>query len=259
MNDEQLLRYGRQILVPEIDLDGQEKIRASTVLVIGLGGLGSAIAYYLTGAGIGRLILNDFDVVDWSNLQRQIVHNESRIGVNKAESARQTLHALNSDIRIDAIAEKLDREALLKIASGCDVIVDGSDNFRTRHLINEVSLLSGKPLVSGAAIRLEGQLSVFNASDHSPCYQCLYGETGVDQDMTCADNGVLAPLVGIIGAMQATEALKLVSGFGETLDGRLMVLDVKTMNMRTLKLAQDPSCMCHQLRQNRKSSSSQAG
>lgn len=251
MNDDQLLRYGRQILVPEIDLDGQESIRASTVLLIGLGGLGSAIGYYLAAAGVGRLLLNDFDTVDWSNLQRQIVHNESRIGINKAESARQTLQALNSDIRIETISDQLEKSALLELAEDCDIIVDGSDNFRTRHLINEVSLLSGKPLVSGAAIRLEGQLSVFNAHAHSPCYQCLYGETGADEEMTCAENGVLAPLVGIIGAMQATETLKLLAGFGETLDGRLLLLDAKTMTIRSLELVQDPDCVCHQLRAQR--------
>lgn len=249
MNDDQLLRYGRQILLHDIDLDGQKKILDSTVLLIGLGGLGSAIAYYLAGAGVGHLILNDFDAVDWSNLQRQIVHDESRIGMNKAISARQSLQALNSDIQIDAIDERLDRAQLLERAKSCDVIVDGTDNFRTRHLINEISLLSGKPLVSGAAIKLEGQLSVFNATVESPCYQCLYGHSTEDEDMTCSSNGVLAPLVGIIGAMQATETLKLIAGFGETLDGRLVILDARSMNIRILSLVQDPDCDCHQIRQ----------
>lgn len=248
MNDEQLLRYGRQILLPEIDLDGQQKIRDATVLLIGLGGLGSAIAYYLTGAGVGRLILNDFDTVDKSNLQRQIVHQESSIGINKAISAKQTLQRLNSDIQIEAISEKLERQALLELASSCDVIVDGSDNFATRQLINEISLLSGKPLVSGAAIRLEGQVSVFNTQPDSPCYACLYGSDNADDKMTCSENGVLAPLVGIIGSIQAMEVLKLIAGFGETLDKRLLVLDGHTMHFRTMQLAQDPGCVCHQLR-----------
>lgn len=248
MNDKQLLRYGRQILLSDIDLEGQQKILNASVLVMGLGGLGSAIAYYLAGAGVGRLLLNDFDTVDWSNLQRQIVHNESRIGVNKAESARQTLQALNSDIQIDAVTGKLDKQALLELAKSCDVMVDGTDNFRTRQLINEISLLSGKPLVSGAAIKLEGQLSVFNVTSSSPCYQCLYGNSMENEDMTCSSNGVLAPLVGIIGSMQAVETIKLIAGFGETLDGRLLILDAKTMNIRTLSLSQDPGCGCHQLR-----------
>ncbi len=248
MNDDQLLRYGRQILLPEIDLHGQQRIKDATVLVIGLGGLGSAISFYLAGAGVGHLLLNDFDAVDKSNLQRQIVHQEASVGMNKAQSARQTLQRLNSDIEIQAIEEKLDRQALLELAAGCDVIVDGSDNFATRHLINEISLLSGKPLVSGAAIRLEGQVSVFNTQADSPCYACLYGTDNSDDHMTCSENGVLAPLVGIIGSIQAMETLKLIVGFGETLDKRLLVLDAKTMNIRTLKLAQDPSCICHQLR-----------
>lgn len=247
MNDDQLLRYGRQILVPDIDLEGQEKILDSTVLVIGLGGLGSAIGYYLAGAGVGHLLLNDFDEVEWSNLQRQIVHDESRVGMNKALSARQSLQALNSDIRIDAFSEKLDKRQLLEQAKCSDVIVDATDNFRTRHLINEISLQSGKPLVSGAAIKLEGQLSVFNASASSPCYQCLYGYGSNDEDMTCSSNGVLAPLVGIIGAMQAAETLKLIGGFGETLDGRVLILDARSMRIRTLTLEKDPDCKCHQV------------
>jgi molybdopterin-synthase adenylyltransferase len=248
VNDEQLLRYGRQILLPEIDLDGQQKIRAATVLLVGLGGLGSAIAYYLAGAGVGRLILNDFDTVDKSNLQRQIVHQESSVGINKAISAQQTLQKLNSDISIEAISEKLDHQALLELAAGCDAIVDGSDNFATRHLMNEISLRSAKPLVSGAAIRLEGQVSVFNAKADSPCYACLYGSDNSDDNMTCSENGVLAPLVGIIGSIQALETLKLIAGFGETLDKRLLLLDGKTMNVRSMKLAQDPGCICHQWR-----------
>lgn len=248
MNDEQLVRYGRQIMLPDIDLEGQQKILKASVLVMGLGGLGSAISYYLAGAGIGRLVLNDFDTVDWSNLQRQIVHNESRIGLNKAESARQTLQALNSDIQIDAVTDKLDKLALLELAKTCDVIVDGTDNFRTRQIINEISLLSSKPLVSGAAIKFEGQLSVFNVTSSSPCYQCLYGSSMEDEELTCSSNGVLAPLVGIIGAIQATETIKLIAGFGETLEGRLLIMDAKTMSIRTLSLSQDPDCGCHRLR-----------
>ena len=245
MNDQQLLRYGRQILVPEIDLAGQQKLLDASVLVIGLGGLGSSIAYYLAAAGIGRLMLNDFDAVDFSNLQRQIVHIESRVGVNKAESARQTLQQLNSDIRIEAISEKLDHDGLLALARQADVIVDGTDNFRTRHLINDISLQSGKPLVSGAAIQMQGQISVFNATENSPCYQCLYGKTGMDENMSCADNGVLSPLVGVIGSLQAAEAIKLIAGFGDSLVGKLLLVDLKTMDFRKLGLARDPQCDRH--------------
>jgi adenylyltransferase/sulfurtransferase len=248
MNDKQLLRYSRQIMLPEIDVDGQQRLNDATVLVMGLGGLGSSLAYYLAGAGVGHLILNDFDAVDWTNLQRQIVHNENRIGVNKAKSAKQTLEALNSDIRITVIPDKQDGNALLGLAQSCDVIVDSTDNFTTRNLMNEISLLSGKPLVSGAAIRMEGQLSVFNVTSSSPCYQCLYGVNGADENMSCSENGVIAPLVGIIGSMQALETIKLITGVGETLDGRLLVLDGKTMVLRTLALSQDPDCGCHRLR-----------
>ncbi len=248
MNDEQLLRYGRQILLPEIDLQGQQKIRDSSVLVIGLGGLGSAISFYLAAAGVGHLLLNDFDAVDQSNLQRQIVHQENSVGRNKAQSARDTLQKLNSDIEIRAIEQKLDKAALLELAGSCDVIVDGSDNFATRHLINEVSLLSARPLVSGAAIRLEGQVGVFNTAPDSPCYACLYGSDAADDAMTCSENGVLAPLVGIIGSIQALETLKLIVGFGESLDKRLLIVDASTMNIKTVRLAQDPGCGCHGLR-----------
>lgn len=248
MNDRQLLRYGRQILVPEIDLHGQQKILDSTVLLVGLGGLGSAVAYYLAGAGVGHLILNDFDEVDFSNLQRQIVHDESRVGLNKSLSAQQSLRSLNSDIQIDAVTGQLDKQAMFELAKSCDVIIDASDNFRTRQMINEVSLQSAKPLVSGAAIQLQGQLSVFNYTATSPCYQCLYGDSIEDQDMTCSSNGVLSPLVGIIGSMQAAETLKLLAGFGDTLDGRLMTLDARNMQFRALALQQDPECMCHQIR-----------
>ncbi len=251
MNDEQLLRYSRQIMLPEIDIAGQQKLQDATVLLMGLGGLGSAVAYYLAAGGIGHLILNDFDEVDWSNLQRQIVHDESRVGLNKAESAKQSLQALNSDIRITPVTQKQDKQHLIELARNCDVIVDGSDNFATRYLLNEVSLLTGTPLVSGAAIRMEGQLSVFNATEQSPCYQCLYGDSREQQDMSCSNNGVLAPLVGIIGAMQAAETIKLVAGFGDTLDGRLLILDVKTMAVKTLALTRDPHCDCQRLAQMR--------
>ncbi len=247
MNDDQLLRYSRQIMLPDIDVTGQQKLQDASVLVMGLGGLGSALAYYLAAGGVGHLVLNDFDAVDWTNLQRQIVHDESRIGMNKAESARQTLQALNSDVRITTVGEKQDKQALLQLAQSCDVIVDGSDNFATRYLLNEISLLTKTPLVSGAAIRMEGQISVFNATENSPCYQCLYGRSREQEDMSCSNNGVLAPLVGIIGAMQAAETIKLIAGFGDILDGRLLILDARSMEIKTITLSVDPECDCQRL------------
>jgi adenylyltransferase/sulfurtransferase len=245
MNDEQLLRYSRQILLPDIDIKGQQKICDASVLVIGLGGLGSAVAYYLAAAGVGRLFLNDFDQVDESNLQRQIIHNQSRIGVNKADSAAQTLTKLNSDIDLNVIDEKLDEQGMLSIARQCDVIIDGSDNFASRFLSNKVSLQASVPLVSGAAIRMEGQVSVFNQTADSPCYQCLYGDQASELDMSCANNGVLAPLVGMIGSIQAVEALKLITGVGQTLDRRLLLVDIRDMQLRTLNIERNPDCRCH--------------
>lgn len=248
MNDEQLLRYSRQIMLPDIDVKGQQKLNDATVLIMGLGGLGSVVAYYLAGAGVGHLILNDFDDVDWSNLQRQIIHNEKRIGMNKAVSARETLQVLNSDIKTSVVDRKLDEDALLDLASQSDVLADGSDNFQTRRMMNTISLKSGTPLVSGAAIRMEGQISTFNLSTESPCYQCLYGNQLDDEELTCSENGVIAPLVGIIGSMQAMEVMKIITGIGEPLDGRLMLVDAKSMGIRTLNLMQDPACSCHESR-----------
>lgn len=245
MNDDQLLRYSRQILLPDIDVTGQQKICDASVLLIGLGGLGSAVAYYLAAAGVGRLFLNDFDQVDESNLQRQIVHNQSRLGLNKAESAANTLAALNSEIDLRVIDKKLDEQGMLAIVRQCDVIIDGSDNFASRFLTNKVSLRASVPLVSGAAIRMEGQVSVFNQMADSPCYQCLYGEQTDELDMSCANNGVLAPLVGMVGSIQAAEALKLITGVGQTLDRRLLLVDARDMQLQTLKIERNPDCGCH--------------
>lgn len=245
MNDQQLLRYSRQILLPDIDIAGQQKICDASVLLIGLGGLGSAVAYYLAAAGVGRLFLNDFDRVEESNLQRQIIHNQSRLGLNKAVSAVQTLVELNSETDLRVIDQKLDEQAMLVIARQCDLIIDGSDNFASRFLSNRVSLQAGVPLVSGAAIRMEGQVSVFNQTAESPCYQCLYGDQASELEMSCSNNGVLAPLVGMIGSIQAAEALKLITGTGQTLDKRLLLVDVRDMQLRTLGVTRNPDCGCH--------------
>ena len=245
MLDEQLLRYSRQIMLPQFDVGGQEKILASRVLIIGLGGLGSPVAMYLAAAGVGHLVLVDDDVVDLGNLQRQIAHNSGRIGRNKAESARETLLALNPGISVDIHTERLARESLDWELAQCNVLVDCTDNFASRYALNDAAFSHGVPLVSGAAIRMEGQVSVFDPlSAASPCYRCLYEESG-ELDTGCSTNGVLAPLVGIVGSIQATECLKLLAGVGSTLVGRLLLIDALTMQFRELQLKRNPACDRH--------------
>lgn len=241
MNDEQLLRYSRQIMLPDVDIDGQEKLLAARVLIIGLGGLGSPVAMYLAAAGVGHLVLADFDAVDLTNLQRQIAHTTARIGVNKAVSAAHNLRELNPEVTIDCIEKILDADNLAAQVKRADVVVDCTDNFATRFAINAACVTEKVPLVSGAAIRLEGQVAVFDARDESgPCYRCLYEEDS--DDATCAANGVLAPLVGIIGSMQALETIKLICGFGTGLTGRLLLLDARHMQWREMKLPKDHQC-----------------
>lgn len=241
MNDEQLLRYSRQIMLPDVDLDGQEKLLAARVLIIGLGGLGSPVAMYLAAAGVGHLTLVDFDAVDLTNLQRQIVHTTARIGINKAASAALALRELNPAVQIDIIETLLDAEQLAEQVKQATVVVDCTDNFQTRFAINAACVAAKVPLVSGAAIRLEGQVAVFDSRRaSSPCYRCLYEENS--DDLTCAANGVLAPLVGVIGSMQALEAIKLICAFGTDLAGRLLLLDARHSQWRELKLPKDPHC-----------------
>ena len=242
MNDDQLLRYSRQMMLPEIDAAGQEKLNESRVLIIGLGGLGSPVSMYLASAGVGQLVLVDFDKVDISNLQRQIVHTTNNIGRAKIESAKEHLTAINPEISIECIDHALDGDELYAEAEKADVIVDASDNFQTRFALNEVSVKTKTPLVSGAAIRFEGQVSVFNPKDeNSPCYRCLYNED-VAVGETCTANGVIAPLLGIIGSIQANETLKLIMGIGETLQGKLLLLDSLYMDMNQAILKKDPAC-----------------
>ena len=242
MNDDQLLRYSRQILLPQIDYEGQQRLLDSHALIIGLGGLGSPASLYLAAAGVGQLTLVDFDTVDLSNLQRQIVHRTSDIGRPKIESARDNLAALNPDIRIDTLPGPLDDDALREAVRAADVVLDCTDNFTTRHAINRACVAEKKPLVSAAAIRLEGQLSVFDTrKDESPCYHCLYREDG-DELETCTRNGILAPVVGSLGTLQALETIKVLLGIGEPLIGRLMVFDALSFDIRTMKLRRDPSC-----------------
>ncbi len=242
LTDEQLLRYSRQIMLPEVEIEGQEAWLGARVLIIGLGGLGSPVAMYLAAAGVGELVLVDDDEVDLSNLQRQIVHSTPRIGQPKVDSARQTLTALNPDIRIEALCERLSEQRLDELVAGVDLVLDCCDNFGTRFAVNRACVRHRRPLVSGAAIRMEGQVAVFDSRQPgAPCYQCLYRE-GEDENLTCSESGVLAPLVGIIGSVQAMEALKVLAAIGQPLVGRLQLLDARSMEWRTLKLKQDPSC-----------------
>lgn len=242
MNDQQLLRYSRQMMLPEVDAAGQEKLAGARALIVGLGGLGSPVSIYLAGAGVGHLALVDFDRVELSNLQRQIVHATPDIGRLKVESASQHLKALNPEITISGIDHALNENELLNEAEHADIIVDASDNFKTRFALNAASVKTKTPLVSGAAIRFEGQVSVFDPRDPaSPCYRCLYGpEAATDQ--SCAANGVIAPLLGIIGGIQANEALKLLMGIGHTLQGRLLLLDALRMEWRLAALRKDRNC-----------------
>ena len=241
MDDEQLLRYSRQIMLPEIGFEGQQKLLKSRVLIIGLGGLGSPAAMYLAAAGVGELVLVDFDQVDLSNLQRQIIHTSNSIGQPKVESARDTLANINPNCHIHCINKQLDGEALSEQAAQADLVVDASDNFATRFALNEVCVATQTPLISGAAIRMEGQVSVFTGKPGDPCYRCLYGD-GIEVEQTCSENGVLAPVVGIIGSIQATEAIKVLTGAGTPLKGKLLILDALHMQWRTLKLSADPNC-----------------
>ena len=241
MTDDQLLRYSRQIMLPAFGIEGQQRLLDARVLIVGLGGLGSPVAMYLAAAGVGTLVLADFDAVDLSNLQRQILHTTDRIGMTKVDSALRALTALNPEVRLEAIKGSLSDTNLGTIVAGVDLVVDACDNFPTRFAVNAACFAARVPLVSGAAIRTEGQVAVFSGQPGGPCYQCLYPRDG-GLDETCSANGVLAPLVGIIGSIQATEAIKLLAGLGEPLVGRLLLLDALTMEWRTLRLPPDPAC-----------------
>ena len=243
LEDEQLLRYSRQIMLPQVDVAGQKKLLDSTVLIVGMGGLGSPIAMYLAAAGVGHLILADFDKVELSNLQRQIIHATDDIGKDKVDSAYETLLKINPDITITRFKQALNDQNLDDLLPQVDVVIDGCDNFSTRFAVNRACVNHRKPLVSGAAIRYEGQVSVFLNDGASPCYQCLYKDEGENEAMqTCSENGVLAPLVGLIGSIQAIETIKFLTGAGELLVGKLMLIDAFTMETRVLKLARDQEC-----------------
>ncbi len=244
MNDQQLLRYSRHILLDEIGIEGQERLLAARVLVIGAGGLGSPAAFYLASAGVGSITLVDNDTVDLTNLQRQILHNTERIGQAKAVSGQMTMQALNPGIDVVALQERVEGERLQQLVSAANVVLDCSDNFATRHAVNRACVDAAVPLVSGAAVRMDGQVSVFDVRQaNAPCYACLFPPDQQFEEVQCATMGVFAPLVGIIGTMQAAEALKLVAGFGESLAGRLLLLDARNMEWTSIRIKRNPECI----------------
>ncbi|MFT5642691.1 MAG: molybdopterin/thiamine biosynthesis adenylyltransferase [Janthinobacterium sp.] len=243
MNDQQLLRYSRHILLDEIGIEGQQKLLAAHALVIGAGGLGSPAALYLASAGVGRITLVDDDTVDLTNLQRQIAHTTDRIGQRKAESARDAMHQINPEIDIVALAERASEDRLFELVQSASVVLDCSDNFATRHAVNRACVRHKVPLVSGAVIRFDGQVSVFDQrKGDMPCYCCLFPEDLPFEDVACSSMGVFAPLVGVVGAMQAAEALKLVMGIGASLAGRLLLLDGIHMEWTSIGVARNPTC-----------------
>ena len=243
MNDNQLLRYSRHILLPEIGYEGQDKLTKSHALIVGAGGLGSPVALYLAASGVGMLTICDFDVVDLTNLQRQIIHTTQSVGINKAISAQQTLYEINPDVNIKTIQKKSTEQELTDLVAKADVVIDCSDNFATRYALNRLCVQLQKPLVSGAALKFEGQITVYDMrSGTSPCYHCLFPDNGEDTDLRCATNGVFSPLVGMVGTVQAAEALKILMGIGESLQGRLLLLDALSMEWRTIKLNKDSAC-----------------
>lgn len=243
MNDTQLLRYSRHILLDQIGIGGQERLLASHALIIGAGGLGSPVALYLAVAGVGHITLADHDVVELTNLQRQIAHDMASLGVNKAVSAAGRMAAMNPDVAVLALQEKLAGASLDVAVAQADVVLDCSDNFATRHAVNRACVKHRKPLVSGAAVRFDGQIAAFDLRQpRAPCYACLFPEQAQDAEMRCAEFGVFAPLVGVVGALQASEALKLLMGTGESLSGRLLLYDALAADWRSLRLKQDPGC-----------------
>lgn len=247
MNDNQLLRYSRHILLPQIAYEGQKTLTKSRALIVGAGGLGSPAALYMAAGGVGELTICDFDTVDLTNLQRQIIHTAESVGVNKAVSAKHTLNAINPDTVVNTVQDKSTEDAFEKLIAAADVVLDCSDNFATRYALNRLCFKLKKPLVSAAAIGFEGQVTVFDFRHQaSPCYHCLFPDDGSETEMRCSENGVFSPLVGMIGTTQAAEAMKLLMGIGQSLEGRLLLLDALNMEWRTIKLGKDHQCaVCH--------------
>jgi len=243
MTDDQLLRYSRHILLEEVGVEGQDRLLAGHALVIGAGGLGSPVALYLGTAGVGRITLVDHDTVDLTNLQRQLAHSVARIGQPKATSAREAIAAINPEPVVKAVTARADAALLDELVPAADVVIDCTDNFRTRHLINAACVRHRRPLVSGAAIRFDGQVTVYDPRDaQSPCYACLFAPAEDFEETRCATMGVFAPLVGIVGAMQAAEALKLLCGAGTSLAGRLQMLDARSMEWHEVRVPRNPAC-----------------
>lgn len=243
MTDDQLLRYSRHILLDEIGIEGQQRLLASHAVVVGAGGLGSPVVLYLGTAGVGRITLVDHDAVDLTNLQRQIAHALARVGHPKAESARDAIAAINPDVRVHPLVRHADAQLLADVVADADVVLDCTDNFTTRHAINAACVAHGKPLVAGAAIRFDGQVSVYDARQAaSPCYACVFPPQDDFEETQCATLGVFAPLVGIIGAMQASEALRLLLGVGTSLAGRLQMLEGRSMEWTEMRVRRDPAC-----------------
>lgn len=243
LNDAQLMRYARHILLDEFGIEAQERISAARVLIVGAGGLGSPAGFYLGAAGVGHITLVDDDEVELSNLQRQILHDSSRVGVNKALSGQQTLHALNPTITITPVQNRLNDADLDRLVPQHDLVLDCTDNFATRHAINRAAVTHKVPVVSGAGIRFAGQISVYDLRHpQAPCYHCLFPEADDVQELRCATTGVLGPLVGMVGSIQAAEALKVLGGFGEPLVGRLLSVDALTMQWHTVRFRKDPHC-----------------
>ena len=242
LSDEQLLRYSRQLLLHDFDVAGQERLLCSRVLVLGLGGLGSPVAMYLAAAGVGKLLLADGDEVELSNLQRQIAHGQADIGLNKAVSAAATVAALNPDVTVEVIPQQMTEADLTPLVCDVDLVVDATDNYAARFALNRACIAAAVPLVSAAAVRTEGQLSVFDPHRGGPCYRCLYPDTNDLTALSCSESGVLAPVVGVLGSLQAVEALKILAGFGEPLRGKLLILDLRSMDIRQLSLAPRVGC-----------------
>jgi adenylyltransferase/sulfurtransferase len=243
MNDAQLLRYSRHILLDEMGVEAQARLLASTALVVGAGGLGSPAALYLASAGVGRILLADGDTVDLTNLQRQVLHRDDRVGLGKAESGRRSLLEMNPEVEVEAIATRLEGDALRAAVARATVVLDCCDNFATRHAVNRACVEAGVPLVSGAAIRFDGQLAVFDTRRaDSPCYHCLFPDGQDVEAVRCATMGVFAPLTGIVGTMQAAEALKIAGGFGTPMTGQLLLIDTRTMSIDRIRVPRDPGC-----------------
>jgi len=242
LTDEQLLRYNRQILINDFDVEGQERLRSSTVLIVGLGGLGCPAALYLAAAGVGRLVLADGDEVELSNLQRQIAHRTVDIGLNKAASAAAAIGEINPEVSVEVIPQILDESTLPELVARVSLVVDATDNYPVRFALNRACIAAGVPLVSAAAVRAEGQIALFDPTRGGPCYRCLYHEGEQDTALSCSESGVLAPVVGVLGSLQAMEALKVLSGFGESLRGKLLMLDLRSMEIHRLALSPNSDC-----------------